>query len=126
MKVFRFSIAALLIMCVFIGIHSYKITKVQKKIDDLGKEILTLAREDKWDEVIPLFSKVEEDWKDFNTWATLTMNTKDIGELEISLNQSKILALLREKGDFLSEFTLFLNMARHVASQEGLHWEEIF
>ncbi len=126
MKVLRFSIAVLLLMCLFVGIHSYKIAKMEASVTKTGNDILSLVQNNQWEIAMPLILKIEEEWNGYNNWATLTINTKDIEQLEISLKQSKILAGLQEKSDFLKEFTMFLNLVKHISYQEGFHLKEIF
>ncbi len=125
MKVFRIAIAAFVAICVFIGMHSFRMAKMGKQISNLSTRITESARADNWQEVSTLLSETEAEWNKHKIWAALTINAADIEQLEISLKQAKEFAYLQQKSDFLGEYIMFSQLIEHISRKEGFHLEEI-
>lgn len=125
MKVFRFAIAILVVMCIFIGIHSYIMTNMGKYMSE--KNLLTqkLAYSNDWNGVSKNLVEIRKEWEKYRFWASLTINTGEIEELELSLKQAEALAHLQQQADFLDEFIMFSKLIEHVPHREGFHIEEI-
>ena len=113
------------IICIFIGSHSYIMTHMGKSIAGINQKIEKAANEEKWEEVKLLLSDVEQEWKKHRVWAALTISTEDIEQLEISLEQSKAFAKIEQKADFLGEFIMFSKLVEHIPHREGFHIEEV-
>ncbi|MBQ9756950.1 MAG: DUF4363 family protein [Clostridia bacterium] len=125
MKALVLSIVILLIIFVFIGIHSYIMFTLAESINALCEETLTLASSDRWDSVIENIDRIQKQWDKKRVWASLTISTKNIEEIEISLKQSRAFATLQEKPDFFGEFIMFTMLLDHIPHQEGFSIEEI-
>ena len=125
MKAFLISLALLLVICVFIGIHSYIMFNLSKDITKKCEDATALANAEKWDKVVELLDQIDKVWNSRRMWASLTISTHEIEQLEISLTQSREFARLGEKSDFFGEFTMFTMLIDHIPHQEGFHIEEI-
>ncbi|MBQ9737004.1 MAG: DUF4363 family protein [Clostridia bacterium] len=126
MKVLRLSIVVLICICIFIGVHSFRMSKMEKSISELGDNIKGLAINDSWDEVLRITYEIQDEWNKYKNWAALTINSESIEKLEISLEQAQTFAQIHKKSDFLGEFSAFSQLVEQIAHKEGLYWEEIF
>jgi hypothetical protein len=100
-------------------------SKMGKSISQKNDEINQFAMQDNWELVIDRLNKTESEWKNYRTWAALTISTEDIEQLEISLAQAKTFANLKQKSNFFGEFIMFSKLVEHIPHREGLHIEEI-
>ena len=125
MKVFRVAIVIFVVICIFIGSHSYIMPHLGKSIAGINQKIEKAAKGEEWEDVTSLLDKVEMEWKIHRVWAALTISTVDIEQLEISLEQSKAFAKIKEKADFLGEFIMFSKLVEHIPHREGFHIEEV-
>ncbi len=125
MKVFRIAIAIFAGICIVIGIHSYVMTDMGKQIAEKNEQIEKAAMSEDWDRVLKIMEEVEKEWDNHSLWAALTISTEDIEQLEISLNQAKKFAEIKQKADFFGEFVMFSKLAEHIPHREGFHIEEI-
>lgn len=125
MKILRAAIIILLVMCLFIGIHSYIMNKMGNFLGEKNAEIQALASADDWEGTRTRLKEVIREWEKYSSWAALTISTEDIEQLEISLAQALAFAHLEEKSDFLGEFIMFSNLVDHIPHREGFHIEEI-
>ena len=125
MKLMKLSIAILIVMCAFIGVHGYIMNKMGASLSEKSILIKNFALKDDWENTRKLLDEVDQEWKKYSTWASLTISTEDIEQLEISLEQAKTFAVLEEKSDFLGEFIIFSMLLDHIPHREGFHIEEI-
>ena len=125
MKLMCIAIAILIVMCGFIGIHSYIMNKMGVSLNAKNAQIKNLAMNDDWENARILLKEVSREWEKYSTWAVLTISTEDIEQLEISLEQAKSFAALETKSDFLGEFIMFSMLVDHIPHREGFHIEEI-
>lgn len=125
MKAFVISVVLLVVMCTFIGIHSYLMMDLADRIAEECNHINTYVDTDNWSLVQNKLDKISDIWDSRRTWASLTINTNEIEQIEISLNQSKAYAKLEKKSDFMGEFIMFTMLVNHIPHQEGFHIEEI-
>lgn len=125
MKLVRLAILVLVLMCIFIGVHSYVMAQMGRVIGEKCDRVEVLAKNDQWDEVNRLLTDIENEWKKYSGWASLTISTNDIEQLEISLKQSQAFAELKDKSVFLGEFIMFSQLLQHIPHREGFHWKEI-
>lgn len=126
MKVLRFAIAILVIMCLFIGVHSYVMANMGKSMTQKNTRTQELAYSEDWEGVSKLLSEIHTEWEKYRFWASLTISTHEIEELELSLQQAEAFAYLKQKTDFLGEFIMFSKLIEHIPHREGFHIEEIF
>ena len=125
MKALVVAISIFLVICTFIGIHSYIMINLTKSLRPICEETITLAKADRWNEVIKNIDHIQNQWDKKRLWASLTISTKNIEEMEISLKQSRAFADLHEKPDFMGEFIMFSLLLDHIPHQEGFSIEEI-
>ena len=125
MRVFVISLVLLIIMGSFIGIHAYVMQHMAGEISDKCEGIDELAHAGQWDEILDRLDDVRNIWEDHRMWASLTISTKEIEQIEISLKQSTEYAKLGEKSDFIGEYIMFYMLVDHIPHKEGFHIEEI-
>ncbi len=125
MRVFRVSIVIFVVICTFIGSHSYIMTHMGKAIAEINLKTEKAASEEDWELASALLDEAETEWKRHSLWAALTINTNDIEQLEIALSQAKAFAKLGQKSDFFGEFVMFSKMVEHIPMREGFRIEEI-
>ncbi len=125
MKVFIAAIVLFVIICGFIGLHSYMMIDMSKNIGEICNRVNSYANAEKWEEVTGELNKIQEIWDRKRVWTSLTIETDNIEQIEIAFRQSKAYAKLREKSDFVGEFTMFTMLVNHIPHQEGFHIEEI-
>lgn len=125
MRALIVAITIFLVICIFIGIHSYIMINLTKRISPICEETIGFASADQWDKVIKNIDQIQNFWDKKRLWASLTISTKNIEEIEISLKQSRVFAVLHEKSDFMGEFIMFSMLLDHIPHQEGFSIEEI-
>lgn len=125
MRAFVISIIILVILSIFISIHSYVMLDLAESINIKCEHIKTLVKDDQWNNVSSALGEIQKEWNSRRMWASLTISTNEIEQIEISLHQSMALAELHEKADFMSEFIMFSMLIDHIPHQEGFHIEEI-
>lgn len=125
MKLLRLAIAMLILMCIFLGVHAFIMNKIGKSLEKKNTEIYSLASIDDWEGTRKQLKEVSCEWEKYNTWASLTISTEDIEQLEISLAQAQAFAELEEKSNFFGEFIMFSKLVEHIPHREGFHIEEI-
>lgn len=116
----------ILVLCgTFIGVHTYQIFKLNEDttvLCDLTEQ--EFYRRD-WDGVEKSLQNIQKRWNKSRFWACLTIDTKEIEEIEISLKQSMKYAKEEEIPDFIGEFTMFRMRLSHLPHQEGFSIEEL-
>lgn len=112
-------------MLTFIGVHAYVIKNLADDITGRCNEIKKLVSENNWEKTEKKLDEIHELWHKKRLWTSLTISTKDIEQLEISLEQSREYARLGAKCDFMGEFIMFSMLLDHLPHQEGFHIEEI-
>ncbi len=125
MKVFWAAVSIFVIICLFIGSHSYIMNHMGKVIAEKNQRIEKAALTEDWHTVSSLIDDVERVWEKYSFWAALTISTDDIEQLEISLEQAKKFAKIEQKADFFGEFVMFSKLVEHIPHREGFHIEEV-
>ncbi len=125
MKILWSAILIFLVICIFVGVHTFVMSRMGESLNEKNTQIKNLAEQDKWEEVEKKLIDVENEWESYSTWASLTISTDDIEQLEISLAQSKVFAKMKQKTNFFGEFIMFSKLVEHIPHKEGLHIEEI-
>ena len=125
MKLMRLSIAIFIVMCVFIGVHGYLMNKMGTSLSEKNAQIKNFAIQNDWESARLLLEDVGQEWGKYRTWVSLTLSTKEVEELEISLQQAKTFAVLESKSDFFGEFIMFSMLLDHIPHREGFHMDEI-
>ena len=125
MRALIVAITIFLVICIFIGIHSYIMINLTNRISPICQETMRFANADQWDKVIENIDQIQNTWDKKRLWASLTISTKNIEEIEISLKQSRAFAVLNAESDFMGEFIMFSMLLDHIPHQEGFGIEEI-
>jgi len=125
MKALIISISLFIVICLFIGIHSYIMFSLSGDITKKCEETISLVNSEDWDGAVKKIDEIHSTWEKKRMWAALTISTHNIEEIEISLKQSRAFANLHQKADFFGEFTMFTMLIDHIPHQEGFHIEEI-
>ncbi|MBO5364448.1 MAG: DUF4363 family protein [Clostridia bacterium] len=116
----------ILVLCgTFVGVHTYKIIRLNKDVTALCEEVEADFQKENWSGISGNLQKLRERWDKSRLWACLTIDTKEIEEIEISLKQSMKYAEVKAKPDFIGEFTLFRMRLEHIPHQEGFSMEEV-
>lgn len=109
----------------FVGFHTYEVLALNEDIAQLCDRVeADFARED-WDAVIQNTQALQARWEKSRFWASLTIDTARIEEIEISLRQSIKYAELQAKPDFMGEFIMFRMLTEHLPHQEGFDVKEL-
>ncbi len=125
MKAFIISCILLLSIAAFVGIHSFIMMNLSNAISAECQKVTELAINDQWSQVTKSLDRIRSIWDKKCLWASLTISTKDIEEIEIALTQSRAYAELKQKPDFFGEFIMFQKLVEHIPHQEGFHIEEL-
>lgn len=117
----------LILVCIttFSGIHIYKIVYLCDKIDKLADIIEIEFDKEEWGGVQNKIYEICGLWEENRLWACLTLSTKQIDEIEISLQQCLEYSKLGAKADFIGEFRMFCMLIEHLPRQEGITLEEL-
>ncbi len=125
MKVFWIAIAIFVIICIFIGVHHSLMANLSRDVTPHIKNVSSYIASDRWNSIQSEVKKIAELWNKYKLWATLTISTKDIEQIELSLKRCLIFAQIKQKADFLGEFTNLEYMMNYLPQREGFHLREI-
>ncbi len=120
------AIAILVFIITAISVHLFKINRVCDEIKIKSAFVFDSYEQDDWDKIYTTAREISDIWEDNRFWATLTLPTAQIDEIEISLEQSIRYAEIEAKPDFIGEFKMFYMLVEHIPRQEGLSVEELF
>ena len=118
-------ILLLIFIIIFSGIHIYKTISFCNKIGELADTVESEFDKEQWTAVQNKIYEISELWEGNRLWACLTMSTKQIDEIEISLAQCLEYSKLEAKADFMGEFRMFCMLIEHLPRQEGIALEEL-
>lgn len=113
------------ILTAFVVTHSIIMYRFGENAEKICEKIEKSALAENWEEARNNLDKLDELWKKRHFWASLTIRTNLLEDIDISMSQSKILAKIEEKPTFLSEFMTLKKFLEHIPHQEGLSIEEI-
>lgn len=125
MKKFIISIILFFTLTGFIITHSVIMLNFGKEVRSLADTIKESAQADRWEKVESDMEKFEKLWDEKRFWASITLKTPLIEEIDISMEQSIVYAKNKAKPDFLGEFIMLGKLIEHIPHQEGFHIEEI-
>lgn len=125
MKVFWIAIAILVLICVFIGVHSTLMSNLSQEARPHIAAIPSLVGADQWERVQAEIEQTAKIWQRYRSWATLTISTKDIEQIELSLERCRVFARIKQKADFLGEFANLEYILDYIPQREGFHLREI-
>ncbi len=116
----------ILVLCgTFVGVHTYKILKLNEATTALCDRTEREFQQRNWEGVKKSIQDIQKRWEKSRFWACMTIDTKEIEEIEISLKQSMEYAKEEAVPDFIGEFTMFRMRLSHLPHQEGFSLEEL-
>lgn len=113
------------VMLGFIGIHLHKINSFEKEANEICERIYTEFYNESWDSVQTLMSQLDEVWYRNRLWASVTLKTDMIDEIEISLSQCTEYSKIAAKENFIGEFKMFCMLIEHLPKQEKASFGEL-
>lgn len=125
MKKFVVSAVMFFVLAAFVVFHSVVLFRFEKKAADLFEKTEYAARCEDWQKAGEYLREFENEWNKKRLWASVTVKTDAIEDIEISLKQCAAMASLGAKPDFFSEFIMLEKLVRHIPHREGFHMEEI-
>lgn len=125
MKKFVVSFIVFFVLLSLIIVHSVSMLRLGEDIDKLCNRAEKLVTAEKWEEAEKTLKEIRKKWEEKSIWTSLTIETDELEQIEVSLRQSEKYAKLRDKGMFIGEFTMFSTLVEHIPHHEGFHLEEI-
>lgn len=106
-------------------LHCLKIKNISNTAEVLTSQIYAELSLDNWDKVNGLTNELYTLWNKNKLWASATLRSNQIDEIEISLEQCRQYLTLEAKEDFVGELTMFCHMISHLSEQEGVALGEL-
>ncbi len=125
MKVVWIAVAILVILCILLGVHSYIMSSMAKQIISECDAIKGLMSDENWTDILLRLKNIEKIWEKHRIWASATIESNDMEQIEISLAQSRAFAQSGQFSGFVGEFTMFAKLIEHIPVHEGFYPEEI-
>lgn len=125
MRTFIASLALLILLSAFTGVHSLVISDLSEQISAECDRAADLIQRDDWDEVGRSLVNIEKLCNKRKLWASLTINSEKLKKQEILLERCKEYAKHRQKGDLSAELAEFDLSVRRIATEESFDIEEI-
>lgn len=125
MKRIIIAILSLIVAAVLSGFHSYNIIKLNNAFQASAKTIESAFNKNEWDTINAEIKIIEQNWENKKLWVCLTIPTKQIDEIDVSIGQSIEYAKLNASPDFIGEFRLLCMKMEHLPKQEVISLEEL-
>lgn len=109
----------------FVGFHTYKVLDLDKDISEICDRVEDQFKREDWNSIQEGLRQLDSRWNESRFWSCLTIDTAEIEEIEISLQQSIRYAEIHSKEDFIGEFVMFRMKLGHLPHQEGFSIEEL-
>lgn len=109
----------------FVAFHTYEVLALSRDLDSICTQVEEQFQEEDWQGVEENLQALQDRWEQSRFWASLTIDTDSIEEIEISLEQSTSYAKLQAKPDFMGEFIMFRRLTEHLPHQEGFDIKEL-
>ena len=121
-------IIVLCVVLILIGlnmIHFHKIMEMSHQTEDLVGRVYEEYEKDNWQEIENLMGGLRNVWYSNRLWASVTLRSSQIDEIEISLEQCSEYSKIQAKEAFIGEFKMFCLMTEHLPKQEGVSLGEL-
>lgn len=125
MKSFIGALSIFIIIVILATFHTYHTLSVTSEIQALSSATIESYKNDDWDAVSADLEDIKKIWKKNHLWAHMTLSTKQIDEIELSLSQSQAYADISEGTDFYGEFVMFCMLIEHLPKQEAFSIGEL-
>lgn len=109
----------------FVTVHAMRIHELSRDVQEITDEIEEAFLLRDWERIKSGLKTTDDRWKKSKIWASLTIDTDVIEEIEISLEQSRRYAELEDGEDFVGEFVMFKMLVSHLPHREGISLEEL-
>ena len=109
----------------FVAFHTHEVLALSKDLEEICTRIEDDFAIEDWDSICEETQELRRRWEESRFWASLTIDTNEIEEIEISLSQSEKYADLKEPADFMGEFIMFKMLTEHLPHQEGFDIKEL-
>ncbi|MFR5439614.1 MAG: DUF4363 family protein, partial [Monoglobus pectinilyticus] len=87
--------------------------------------IIEAYHNDDYDKITDELNKIKQSWDEVQTWVGMTIDSAELEEIEISLQQCMHYAEIKDKEDFIGEFVLFNLLIKHLPFFEKLDLESL-
>ena len=119
------ALCIIVLMVGFVGFHTYNILNLNRDIAEICDRVEKKFDENDWAGIQKELMNLQGRWDKSRFWASLTIDTAEIEEIEISLCQSMAYAEICAEADFIGEFIMFKMKLGHLPHQEGFSVEEL-
>lgn len=119
------TLCILVLVVSFVTLHTIKIMKLDREVNDLCGRVDDAFTHEDWETIKSCMADLEKRWNQSRLWASLTIDTAKIEEIEISMRQCSRYAEIQAKEDFIGEFIMFQMLIDHLPHQEGFSVEEL-
>lgn len=118
-------LAALAVVVGVTMIHFHKIMEMSHQTEALISKIYEEYDRENWEEIDRLMDELHNVWYSNRLWASVTLRSSQIDDIEISLEQCTEYSKIRAKENFIGEFKMFCLMTEHLPKQEGISLGEL-
>lgn len=105
--------------------HFQKVNTLDKTVDSSYDTIMEAYHNDDYDKITDELNKLKQSWDDVQTWVGMTIDSAELEEIEISLQQCIHYAEIKDKEDFIGEFVLFNLLIKHLPFFEKMDLESL-
>ena len=113
------SVAVLAVIIAITSVHIWKTISISNQVSEISEVVYKEYYNENWDEVHSKMEELSKLWHKNRLWACSTLSTKQVDEIEISLEQSLIYSQIKAKENFIGEFRMFCMLIEHLPKQEG-------
>ena len=123
----KFVTALVLLALILLGgtLHTCKVVRLADDIKALSRTVTDAYTAGRWEDAVVSLEQIHRRWEKDKLWASLTIPTRELEEIEISLNQSIEYAKIADESGFVGEFVMFEMMLEHLPHHEGFDLKEI-
>ncbi len=113
------ALAVLAVIIVITTLHICNTMSVSNKISEISEAVYKDYYNEDWDKVQAGVEEMADIWHRNRLWACSTLSTKQVDEIDISIEQSLIYSKVKAKDNFIGEFRMFCMLIEHLPKQEG-------
>ena len=113
------ALAVLAVIIAITALHIYKTMSVSNRISEISEAVYRDYYNEDWDKVQSGVEEMADIWHRNRLWACSTLSTKQVDEIDISIEQSLIYSKVRAKEKFIGEFRMFCMLIEQLPKQEG-------
>ena len=121
-------IIVLIALAIVVGvtmIHFHKIMEISHQTEALTARIYEEYDRENWEEIDKLMDGLHNVWYSNRLWASVTLRSNQIDEIEISLEQCIEYSKSVPRENFIGRFKMFCLMTEHLPAQKGVSLGEL-